>query len=200
MLLKLAGKTLADEQQNDLIKKNLAEKNGYVYIVIDCRESSVDWIRNSIMNSQLPTLLGFNEHDIDWNKCGLDAAKSIKKNVWDYYNKYYFSVKELAEIVGLANVTVNRYLIEGNQLGICKYDQYFERYGSPLQAIKDGEILFTARNSEEMTIKYNNYTGSSVTKAAINSYISNRNKNPHGFTFKRITDRERRREILYGDS
>ena len=50
------SKSLEDEQRNDVYKKTLARQNGVIhYIVLDCRESNVSWIKKSILNSQKNT-------------------------------------------------------------------------------------------------------------------------------------------------
>ena len=59
------GKTLEEEQLNDRNKKELAIKNGIKpenYIVIDCRYSNLEFIKNNIINSRLNEL--FNLHSI----------------------------------------------------------------------------------------------------------------------------------------
>lgn len=200
LLLKLAGKTLQDEQNNDLLKQQLAENNGYKYIIVDCRISSVDWIKKSIKNSILPSLLNFKTSDIDWNKCGIDASKSMKRVIWDYYNKFYYSVKELVIITKLSKTTINRYLIEGNELGMCRYDPYLEQYSHPIQAIKDNKIILEAKSINEMADKYNEYFGLQICSGTIDHYLNNRTKNPNNIIFERITDKGRRRQILYGDT
>jgi hypothetical protein len=50
----ISNRSLNEEQKNDLIKEKLAKKNGILhYIVIDSRRSTVEYIKNSIINSEL---------------------------------------------------------------------------------------------------------------------------------------------------
>ena len=54
IVLKLGGRTLEEEQENDELKKSLAIKNGIKdYLVIDCRESEMEFIKSNILKSQL---------------------------------------------------------------------------------------------------------------------------------------------------
>ena len=60
------GKTLEEEQQNDRNKKELAIKNGIRpenYIVIDCRYSNLEFIKNNIINSKLNELFNLNKNN-----------------------------------------------------------------------------------------------------------------------------------------
>ena len=62
--------SLAETQNNDNLKKYIAMVNGIKnYICVDCRNSRIEWIKNSIMDSNLPKLFGFAVDDIDWLKC-----------------------------------------------------------------------------------------------------------------------------------
>ena len=79
------GKTLQEEIQNDEYKKQLALKNGIdEYIVLDCRESNLEYIKNSIINSTLNNL--FNLFNIDWFKCEKYALGNKVKEVCDYWH------------------------------------------------------------------------------------------------------------------
>lgn len=58
--------TLQDIQQNDYNKKKLALNNNiHNYIVLDCRKSNKEWIKKSVMSSDLPIIFNFQEDDID---------------------------------------------------------------------------------------------------------------------------------------
>lgn len=118
-------RSLKEEQMNDKLKKELALANGIEhYIVIDCRESSIEHIKNSILNSKLNTL--FDLSKIDWLKCEEFALKNIVKEVCDYWNNkeewetistiisnHIFNIKDRS--------TIRDYLKKGSKLGWCKY-------------------------------------------------------------------------------
>lgn len=56
-----------EQQKNDSYKQKIAIKNGIInYIVIDCRYSKIDWIKQSINSNELFNTL-FNVNKIDWN-------------------------------------------------------------------------------------------------------------------------------------
>ena len=71
------GQTLEQIQENDKNKYNLAIENGIKpenYIVIDCRKSDLEFIKNNIINSKLNEI--FNLDNIDWNKIGQESEKT----------------------------------------------------------------------------------------------------------------------------
>lgn len=76
------ARTFQEEQENDKLKEKLAKTNGInKYIVIDCRESNIEHIKNNILNSKLNTL--FNLSNINWIECGEFALTSLVKRVCD---------------------------------------------------------------------------------------------------------------------
>jgi predicted Zn-ribbon and HTH transcriptional regulator len=70
------GRTLEEERENDLIKMNLAKINGFNYIVIDCSRSSLSFIRNNMLSSNLANILCFD--NIDWDFCHEKSLIGIK--------------------------------------------------------------------------------------------------------------------------
>lgn len=53
----VGGKTLCEEQKNDSMKQELAEKNGLQYIAIDCQKSKIDYILKNINLSPLADII-----------------------------------------------------------------------------------------------------------------------------------------------
>lgn len=125
----LGGKTLEQEQENDLNKESLAKLNGIEnYIVIDARYSKLDWIKNSVMNSSLPQLLSFQERDVDWLRCHESGLHSLIKVACNYKRlEPEISTTEIAERMGLSTNCIRRYLRQGVILGWCDYDPVKER-------------------------------------------------------------------------
>ena len=117
------GKKLVEEQMNDELKEKIARENGIEnYIVIDCRYSELDWIKNSILRSELNNLLNFSQ--IDWDKCEEYALKNIVREMCDYWNnkEEWETTAELSKIYNVHQATVSKYLKRGVKLGWCNYD------------------------------------------------------------------------------
>lgn len=118
----LGGKSVEEEQENDLYKKTLALNNGISnYIVIDCRYSKLDWCKNSIMSSDLKNILSFEENDIDWELANINSFKSRKITACNLWNEGKTLV-EIANELKVARNTIREYLNECTQANLCNYD------------------------------------------------------------------------------
>lgn len=149
-----SARTLEEEQSNDKYKKELALANEIdKYIIIDCRYSNYEWIKNSILNSQLAQL--FDLSKIDWVKCEKASLPNLIKEVCDYWN----SKEDWETTSTIANnnswgikssSTISRYLKKGNNLNWCEYDPKKEMLkngsrngkstGKNIKVFKDGEF------------------------------------------------------------
>lgn len=113
-------RTLEKERENDRLKENLAKENEIEnYIVVDCRYSDLEWIKNNILSSKFNEL--YNLTQIDWNICNQFATSSLVKSVCNLYHKGN-SVTEIMHISKLSRFPVLKYLKQGTNLGWCHYD------------------------------------------------------------------------------
>ena len=121
------GRTLEKEQENDEYKENIARGNGISnYIIIDCRKSELEYIKNNILNSKLNKL--FDLSNIDWNNCELYALKNIVKEVCNIKKlNPNFTSGDIAKITNLCIQTIIKYLKLGNKYKWCIYDIKQER-------------------------------------------------------------------------
>lgn len=114
-------RTLEEEQANDRLKKILAINNGIAeYVAIDCRKSELTHIKNSIMQSILPSILNFNEESINWIECSEMANSSMVKQAYDMWENG-MSKKDIANELNVHYTTVERYLRRGNDSKSCHY-------------------------------------------------------------------------------
>lgn len=126
--------SLKEIQENDKNKELLAKENGIEnYIIIDCRYSELEWIKNSIIQSELPKLLNFKESDINWLKCHEYACNSLVKIVCDMWNDDVKKVSYIADKLKIGKTSVIRYLKQGVKLGWCDYD--------PKESLKQKEYM-----------------------------------------------------------
>lgn len=114
---------------NDIYKEKLAKENGIAnYIIIDCRKSELDYIKNSIVKSELLNLLGVNVDEINWLECDKFTSKSFMSLACEYKNNHpELSTRDIGKVFDMAGTTIQRYLQKGAVLGICIYDKEFER-------------------------------------------------------------------------
>lgn len=118
----LTTRTLEEEQENDKLKEQLAKESGIEhYIVLDCRKSESEWIKKSVLESELPTLLNFTENDIDWMKCHKNSLKSFIFEASNYWDNGIHSTTEIANIMNLSPCTIREYLIIASKSGFSTY-------------------------------------------------------------------------------
>lgn len=117
------SRTLKEEQENDRYKYNLAIKNGiYKYIVIDSRYSELEWIKNSILNSELADV--FDLTHIDWDVILLNSTKSNKIECLNMYLKGRRDYKEMANELKVDYATIISWLNFWNKEGKCEYTPF----------------------------------------------------------------------------
>ena len=114
---------------NDEIKEKLAKENGIAnYIIIDCKKSNLQYIKNSIISSELLNLLGVNSEEINWIECDRYTSKSLLVEACEYKNNHpELSTTDIGKVFHMARTTIQLYLQKGANLGICIYDKEFER-------------------------------------------------------------------------
>lgn len=103
----------------DSIREEFFKKHGISTIRVDCGVSDLEYIKNSILNSELSNL--FNLSTIDWFKCHKYACKSLVKEVCDLWNNGIKRTKDIAKILKMSVGTTIRYLKRGAELGWCDY-------------------------------------------------------------------------------
>lgn len=200
---KIGGRTLKEEQENDKLKEKIAHENDIKhYIVIDCRKSQLEWIKNSVMNSKLPELLNFKEEDIDWMSCHENCLKTIIKEVCEYWDKS--KIKTITEISNHFNMdvhTISEYLEKGSKLGWCEYEKNnkYYRYKAVSMAKSkpiycyELDIYFRTRN--ECESYFRTYLNDQKFNGKYLYHYINDNKKYHNYTFCYLT-LEKYNEIL----
>lgn len=116
----VGGRTLAQEQSNDGIKYEIAIQNGYKMIVVDCRQSSLEFIKNNILQSDLSII--YDLSNIDWNSAHKDALKSFVVQAADMWNQG-FGLIPICDMLNISKNTARRYLLQATEIGMCCYTQ-----------------------------------------------------------------------------
>ncbi len=155
----LTNLSLYEIQENDKYKDDKALENNITVLRIDSFYSKLDYIKNSIISSNLLNILKIK--DIDWNAIEELSRKSFYKKVWDlkHNNPNMFS-GEIASELKISSNSVRRALRLGHELGKCYYNQKEEAkrsssYGVERKSIgvkisKDRNILFEYNSLSEM--------------------------------------------------
>ena len=117
-----ASKTLEETKINDKLKHEIAIQNGIRnYIVINASESSVEYISNSIKESELLDLLNINFQDIDWDKYNKKSLPSMVKLTAELWDEGFY-MKEIADKLKVSLTTVNRYLQKAIDAEMTEYN------------------------------------------------------------------------------
>lgn len=183
------GRTLQEEQENDKLKRELALENGIKhYIVIDCRYSDMDFIKNNILNSKLNEL--FDLSQVDWLKCEEFALKfNLVKEVCEYWNQkeYWETTGTIADKFGLNRTSIINYLKRGAKLEWCDYDPKEEMRKSwkskSVEIFKDGVSLGVFESIAELSRQSQEKFKVSLTKTRISAVCLGKQKVYKGFTF-----------------
>lgn len=150
------GRTLQEEQNNDILKYNLAKVNGIThYYSIDFRYSNYNYMKDKLINSKLFSLLNIEINKIDFKKCYKSSLKSRVFEAIDYWNNG-LKVNEIYPIMKVSNVTVINYLNQGNKLGLCDYEGFNNRL-KPVRCITTNKIFESLKSAQEYySVKYTN--------------------------------------------
>lgn len=193
----LGGRNLQEEQENDLFKYNTAINNGIShYIMVDCKKSDLNYIKESIMSTTLPTLLGFSENDVNWKLCHEYALKPIIKDVckfWETHNKNITYVKEYFH---MDIHTIMEYLEKGAKIGCCSYEKgnndsrrfAMKQLNSKPIYNPENNIYFFSQNECETYFK-DKFKDETFSGSGLYTYINNSQKY-HNNTFVYVSKNE----------
>jgi hypothetical protein len=115
------GRTFDEETKNDEYKMSIAKVNNIInYVVLECRESNLDYIKNSVLSGNLKEILNLN--NANWIKTHEYACSTLVKTICNLWSEEDKSITKIIEILKLSRHSVIRYLKQGNSLGWCNYD------------------------------------------------------------------------------
>lgn len=193
------GRTLQEEQENDTYKKELALHNGIKeenYIIIDCRKSELEFIKNNILHSRLNEI--FDLSNVDWIKIGKDSEKSLVKDISDYWNNG-FTIKEISNKLNISNSIIRESLKKGSKIGWNNYDPKKERMKNSkklnkiinlVEIFKDNVSLGIFNNCMDLERQSEKLFGVKLLNENICMVANGKRKQYKGFTFKYVNQFE----------
>lgn len=194
------GRTSDEEQENDLLKRELALNNGIKhYIELDCRKSDMEWIKNSIMNSELPDLLGFKENEINWLVCHEFGLKNLARTTCELWeSKRFNTTSELCDFLNIGKHAVLTYLKTGNNLGWCNYNAKDEmkkiayKNGKnncvAVEVFKDEKSLGLFPSAKYLAIHSVDLFGVNFSASIISMVYKGKRESYKGYIFKTLKD------------
>lgn len=195
------GRTFKEESENDEYKKQLVIENGIInYIVLDCRYSELEWIKKSVLDSELNNI--FDLSKINWQICERYAMSNTMKRVCDYWNnnKVWATTGDISKEFRVNYNTITRYLKKGKQLGWTDYnpksevnriakingEKARERLSKPILIFKEGLFLGKFNSASELERQSENIFGVKLDHCLMGYVAQGRQKNHKGFTFKYV--------------
>lgn len=116
-----SNKKIQEELEDDKLKEKMANDNGFIVYRVDCRDTSLESLKNNIISS-LSNII--NLSFVDWNKCEIDATKNkVKLVCQDYENGGRNNFDDLIKKYHISITTLRRYLRKGDDYGWCYYEQ-----------------------------------------------------------------------------
>lgn len=192
------SRTLEQEQENDKIKKELTILNGIKeenYIVINCKYSELDFIKQNILNDKLNEV--FDLSIIDWNKVEEYALSNLVKKVCEYKsNNSNATTTEIGKIMKLDRSTIIRYLKQGAKLGWCDYSPELEKIknyknkgglnSKQVEIFKDNKSFGIFSSCLELERQSKTLFGIKISNSGISSVANGKRKLHKGYTFQYI--------------
>lgn len=192
-----SNKTLEECIEVDKWKDEQHKLHGIETIRINCFESDMEYIKNSILNSKLNEI--FDLSKIDWNQADLYAIKSNKvKEVCEYWNNRgeTETTEDLIKLFELSRTTILRYLKRGHKLNLCVYNKKEERrravkkiktsLGKRIEVFKNGVSVGIFNSATEVERLSLELFKTQLNHSSISATIKKKQKTHKGFTFKYI--------------
>lgn len=179
-------RTMKQVQENDRIKEKLALENQVkIYIVIDARESNMEFIKNSVIESEISSL--FNLSRVNWLQCHSFAFNnSFLRIICDLWNSGINSVESICKITKLGERIVYRCLKQGKILKICDYNpDEIKKQTAIKNSIRSKREIVQLTTDDEIIKIWDSVSdaskknGLSITN--ISNVITGRNKTAGGF-------------------
>lgn len=191
------GKTIEEEKENDRIKKELALNNQIKednYIIIDCRKSESEYIKQNILNSKLNEIFCFRK--IDWIKVSEFACSNLVKEACEYKkNNPKLTTGEIGKLMGgYCGATISRWLKRGNEVGWCNYNAKNENNSVPVICLENEIIFKSIHNCEKNSFIL---FGIQLHHSGIINVCCGKTKQTKGYTFKYIKDLTQEEYIKY---
>lgn len=194
------GRTLQEEQQNDKYKEKLALNNGINnYIVLDCRNSDLEFIKNSVLNSELNNIFELNR--INWLKCEEFALSNRVKEVCDYWNnkEEWETTTTIGKKFNLDRHTICNYLKKGKALNWCNLynpneelkrncSKVGKSLSKPVKILKDGVILGLFESCLELERQSEKLFNTKLFQSNISAVCRGEMPQYKGFQFKYVED------------
>ena len=115
------GRSLEQEQENDKLKKELALNNNVDnYIIIDCRYSEFNWLKDNAIKELNKY---FDLSNINWELAWEESQNNLCVNTWRLWNENKeYTINDISKLLFISNDVIRKYLKKGEKIGVCVYN------------------------------------------------------------------------------
>ena len=196
------SRTLEEEQENDIKKKNMALRNGIKnYVVINCYNSHAYKMEENIIESNLLNIIGVNVFDINWKYCLERSTVNLIKEICEYYNLHQeLTLSEIGNVFSFGRQAISHFLNQGNVLGWCNYNSEESRNKSnrerglqrskPIEVSKNGTVLGLFFNVNSLVKYSKEYLPKILPRTCVIRSCEKGGRIYQGYNFKYITQEE----------
>lgn len=137
--------SLDECKEIDKIKNEYAKQHNISVIRIDCKKSNCEYIKQSILQSELNNI--FDLSSIDWDLCDSIANKSFVKEVGHLYSSGIHDLNKIKDILHIGISSVQKYVQLAAKFGLCDYtvkrskQEGRRKIMSPVDIVDDNETI-----------------------------------------------------------
>lgn len=198
-------KSLAQQQEIDAIKKNVAVSNGITnYIVVDCKISDFDYIYNNILNTSLFNILNkIKLNDIELKKeLQHSIATPILYKAAKLWNDGVYDAEILRLELGIKRSEVQNIMWKATETGLCTYDPSLtqsighqktidiqrRKHGKPIIELETGNRYQSLTVAAEVIKQFDGTSDATTLKKAIENNNLYHNKHYAYITQEEFND------------
>lgn len=188
-------------KKRDNIKDQLAVKNGYDIIRINCNYDNKEDCFNYIKNELCKKLYQYYDlKNLDWDKINRNSCSSLLLKACKLWNDGY-NVNKISSDLHVALNTVANYLRQGSQIGLCDYSPSKSVLrGAALRkkqniryakVIKENTLIGLMSDRQSFIDQYNELNSNSLlTHGNITAVLNHHQKTTKGLQFIEISKEE----------
>lgn len=190
--------SLKEVQENDRLKENLAKLNGVkYYIVVDCRMSEFEYIKQNVLSSNIIKILDI--LNVDWREIANNLLVDLDDEICKYWNnkEEWETAKNISEKMNLSYKIVKRSLEKLSSLGLCDYSpkedhkkSLFKKGQStqskPIEVYKDGLFLGVFESATYIDNNSMSIFGEKLVRNYIRDVCNGKKKMYKNYFFKEV--------------
>lgn len=194
-----ASYSLKKQIEIDDYKKRIAlEKSEFVkkYIIIDCRISTLNYIKNNIEESELSNIINFKK--VDWKLIGKlileHCINGYNNEIINIWNSGIYCLREISRMVNVSPFAIKCCLIRNQNLLNAKIEDKLRPLS--VEVIKDGTVLKEYDSVKELTKNSEKDFKTKFNHENVYAVICGKDRSYKGYFFRYKGDNSVQRKII----